>query len=597
MSVEENHNSIDGVNSDDAMKAAEAEQSQGHGQGSTKPLGAKLVEKGLISNDQLEVAIREQQNAVDNRQMLGAVLVELGFITESALAEVLTETSGVQHFDLKSAVLDPKLIVTIPKEIAERHKVIPVSIEGETVTLATSDVYNILAIDQVHKYFPTNYKIIPVYSSETDIAEVLEQYYEYDMSIQGILKEIESSKTDVNEQATAASGYVNPTVRLVDALLIDAIKKEASDIHFEPEGCFLRLRYRIDGQMVQVSSFHKEYWSAIIVRIKIMSGMNIAETRLPQDGRISYNVLGREIDFRVATQPTIHGENVVMRILDKKKALVPLENLGYSPKNVKLLKRLLKRPEGIVIVTGPTGSGKPTTLYSILNYINDISQNIMTLEDPVEYQLPMIRQTQVREGSGMDFVSGIKSLMRQDPDIIFVGEVRDEATANMAIRAAMTGHQVYSTLHTNDALGVIPRLVDIGIPNHLLSGSLIALVAQRLSKKLCEACKEPYTATKEECELLGIDADEPPTIYRHVGCPECDSKGYKGRVALGEIVPIDRNIDELIAVGATRKKMMEYTVENTEFVPMIEDGCQKVLAGLIDIEELIRTVDMTSRIK
>lgn len=564
---------------------------------SSKPLGVKLVEKGLISSDQLEVALREQQNSDDNRQMLGAVLVELGFITESALAEVLTETSGIQHFDLKTAVLDSKLIATIPREIAERHKVIPVSIEEDTVTLATSDVYNILAIDQVHKYFPANYKVIPVYSSEHDIAEVLEQYYEYDMSIQGILKEIETGKADLNDQASANTGYVNPTVRLVDALLIDAIKREASDIHFEPEGVFLRLRYRIDGQMVQVSSFHKEYWAAIIVRIKIMSGMNIAETRLPQDGRISYNVLGREIDFRVATQPTIHGENVVMRILDKKKALVPLEHLGYSPSNVKLLKRLLKRPEGIVIVTGPTGSGKTTTLYSILNYINDISQNIMTLEDPVEYQLPMIRQTQVREGSGMDFVSGIKSLMRQDPDIIFVGEVRDEATANMAIRAAMTGHQVFSTLHTNDALGVIPRLVDIGIPHHLLSGSLIALVAQRLAKKLCDCCKEPYTASEEEAEILGVQGGELPTLYKRVGCKECNSTGYKGRVALGEIVPIDRNIDELIAVGATRKKMMEYTIENTEYIPMIEDGCQKVLVGLIDIDELIRTVDMTSRIK
>src|SRR5262249_52164778 len=254
---------------------------------------------------------------------------------------------------------------------------------------------------------------------------------------------------------------------------------------------------RCDGQLMEVRSFHRDYWPAMVVRIKIMSGMNIAETRNPQDGRITYNVLGREVDFRVATQPTVHGENVVMRLLDKTKSLVPLESLGFSEHNVNLLKKLLKRPEGIIIVTGPTGSGKTTTLYSVLSYINSIDVNIMTLEDPVEYQLPLIRQTSVREGS-IDFLHGIKSLMRQDPDIIFIGEVRDEETAIMAVRAALTGHQVYTTLHTNDALGAIPRLGDIGVPAHLLAGSLICAMAQRLARKLCSNCRRPRVATREE---------------------------------------------------------------------------------------------------
>jgi len=344
-----------------------------------------------------------------------------------------------------------------------------------------------------------------------------------------------------------------------------------------------------------VRSFHRDYWSAMAVRIKIMSGMNIAETRNPQDGRISYNVLGRDVDFRVATQPTVHGENIVMRLLDKAKSLVPLEHLGFSDHNIAVLKKLLMRPEGIIIVTGPTGSGKTTTLYSILSYINNIDTNIMTLEDPVEYQLPLIRQSNVREGSGMDFLNGIKSLMRQDPDIIFVGEVRDEDTALMAVRAALTGHQVYTTLHTNDALGAIPRLGDIGVPAHLLSTSLIGCLAQRLARKLCQHCRQPRPATPEECKVLGVNPAEKPMVYEAKGCEKCSHKGYKGRTAIVEILRIDRGMDELIATHATRKVMMDYALSNG-FITMQQDGINKVLAGEITLSELINTIDLTDRL-
>jgi general secretion pathway protein E/type IV pilus assembly protein PilB len=323
--------------------------------------------------------------------------------------------------------------------------------------------------------------------------------------------------------------------------------------------------------------------------------MNIAETRNPQDGRISYNVLGRDIDFRVATQPTVHGENIVMRLLDKKKSLVPLENLGFSEYNIEVLKRLLKRPEGIIIVTGPTGSGKTTTLYSILAYINAIDCNIMTLEDPVEYQLPLIRQSNVREGTGMDFLNGIKSLMRQDPDIIFVGEVRDEDTALMAVRASMTGHQVFTTLHTNDALGAIPRLGDIGVPAHLLAGSLIGCLAQRLARKLCKHCRKARTATAEECKILGVDPAKPPSVYESAGCDKCNNKGYKGRVAIVEVLRVDKGLDDMIATHSTRRAMMEYLLANG-FVSMQQDGINKVLAGEITLEELINTIDLTDRL-
>jgi len=323
--------------------------------------------------------------------------------------------------------------------------------------------------------------------------------------------------------------------------------------------------------------------------------MNIAETRNPQDGRISYNVLGREVDFRVATQPTVHGENIVMRLLDKKKSLVPLEHLGFSEHNINAIKRMIKRPEGIIIVTGPTGSGKTTTLYSILSYINNIDTNIMTLEDPVEYQLPLIRQSSVREGTGMDFLNGIKSLMRQDPDIIFVGEVRDEDTALMAVRSALTGHQVYTTLHTNDALGAIPRLGDIGVPTHLLAGSLIGCLAQRLARKLCKYCKQPRTATPEECKILGVDAKAPPTIYDPGRCEKCNNKGSKGRTAIIEVLRIDKAMDEMIATHATRIQMTEYALANG-FINMQADGISKVLAGDISLEELISTIDVTDRL-
>lgn len=556
-------------------------------------LGERLIELGLVSTDQLDVVLTEQKNT---KKLLGAILVEMGFITESALAEVLAESSGTQKFDSKSTVLDSSVVRMITKDLALKHKIIPVGFENDNLSLAMADVYNVLAIDQVRRQIPKNVKITPLFCTDSEIQEMVDQYYDYEISVDGILKEIEtgirehSAKLDGRQE-----GYVNPTVRLVNALLVDAIKFGASDIHFEPEGSFLRLRYRIDGQMVQIRSFHRDYWSAMLVRIKIMAGMNIAETRNPQDGRISYNVLGREVDFRVATQPTVHGENVVMRLLDKAKSLVPLEDLGFSEHNINVLKILLKRPEGIIIVTGPTGSGKTTTLYSVLGYINSIDVNIMTLEDPVEYQLPLIRQSNVREGSGMDFLSGIKSLMRQDPDIIFVGEVRDEDTALMAVRAALTGHQVYTTLHTNDALGAIPRLGDIGVPGHLLAGSLIGCLAQRLARKLCPDCRKPREATQEECRMMGVDPKKPPTIYQPAGCVKCKNKGYKGRTAIAEIVRVDRGLDELIATHAPRSAMLDY-IRKQGFVSMQDDGIAKVLAGEISFESLMDTIDMTDRL-
>ena len=554
-------------------------------------IGERLISLGLISKDQLEIALLEQTKS---KKLLGAILIAMNFITESALGEVLAESSGSERFDAKTTILDTSLIAMVPRDICIRNKVIPIEQSGGVIKLAMVDVYNVLAIDQVRRHLDKSAKIVPVYCTETEVVELIERYYNYDLSIDGILREIETGIRERSQMDGREESYVNPTVRLVNALLIDAIRQGCSDIHFEPEGSFLRLRYRIDGALQQIRSFHRDYWPSMLVRMKIMSGMNIAETRSAQDGRINMVALGREVDFRVATQPTVHGENVVLRILDKSRSLVPIDGLGFSQHNLDLLKRCIKRPEGIIVVTGPTGSGKTTTLYSVLSYINSIDVNIMTLEDPVEYQLPLIRQTNVREGT-IDFQSGIKSLMRQDPDIIFLGEVRDQETAIMAIRAALTGHQVYTTLHTNDALGTIPRLGDIGVPAHLISGSLICAMAQRLARRLCRSCKRPRPATPEECHIMKIDPANPPTVHEAVGCEACGFKGYKGRLGIHEIMRIDAGLDELIATGATRNTLMEYALANG-FVPMVQDGISKVLSGDIDIPELINTVDLSDRL-
>ncbi len=560
----------------------------------SKELDEILIEKGIISNDQLLVA--KKQMAIKGQGSLGDILVSMGFVTESALGEAISKTSGIKKFDLKSIVLDPRLVKKIPKNVALSNKLIPVSIEPKKITLAIHDIYDVIALDKAKKFFPPSFTIEPVYSPETDILEVIDQYYDYEMSIDGILKEIENAKEGIDNQSeNMEEDYKSPIVRLVDSILIDAVHNNASDIHFEPEESFLRLRYRVDGKMRQVKAFHIDYWPPIAVRIKIMSSMNIAESRKPQDGHANANVLGREVDFRVATQPTVHGENIVMRILDKAKSLVNLDQLGYSENNINQLIKLLKKPEGIIVVTGPTGSGKTTTLYSILNYINSVDQNIMTLEDPIEYEIPLIRQTAVSD-KGMDFAEGIKSLLRQDPDVIFVGEIRDPDTAAIAIRASMTGHQVFTTLHTNDSIGVISRLKDIGVDSSLLSGSLICCIAQRLVRVLCNDCKIKKKATEQEYNIIGKNNyEEDLYLYKAQGCEKCSNTGYKGRVAISEILSISKEIDEMIALNATSNAIIEQA-EKEGFISMAQDGINKVLEGITDIDELIRNVDMTERL-
>ncbi len=558
----------------------------------TSDIGARLLETKVISEDQLQVAIKEQQR-IKGKKTIGAILVEMGVITEGALGEILNDSSGDKTFDIKTSIIDPRLVKKVNKEFAIQNKIIPVSYNKNEIIIATSDLFNIVAIDQVRRFFPAHFTIKPVYSPDTEIMQAIDQYYGYEMSVEGILKEIESS--GVNNKDNTKNDYKNPIVRIVDAIFSNAVHVGASDIHFEPETLFLRIRYRIDGKMMQIISIHKDYWSPIAVRIKIISGMNIAETRKPQDGRINSEILGRKIDFRVSTQPTVNGENIVMRILDEKKSILSLDSLGFGARTIDLLKKIIQRPYGVVIMTGPTGSGKTTTLYTILSYINSIDKNIMTLEDPVEYAIPLIRQSNIKSDAGMDFASGIKAILRQDPDVILVGEIRDKETAITAIQAAMTGHQVYTSLHTNDALGAIPRLSNMGVPNYLISGSVICIIAQRLARKICPNCRTERPITEAESKLIGKKYEHIKKLYKGKGCEKCNHSGCKGRIVVCELLPFDKDMDELVEKGASRKVMHNHAMEKG-FVPMIDDGIEKVVKGLIDIEELGRVVDMTSLI-
>lgn len=556
-------------------------------------IGSKLIERKVISEDQLDIALKEQARLKDAKT-IGSILVEMGFISEGALGEVLNESAGIKKFDIKAAIMDSKLIKKVPKDFAIHNKLIPVTYTHDSITIGMSDVFDIVAIDQVRRYFPPNFRINPVYVPEVDVLQAIDQYYDYEMSIEGILIEIEAAGADkLNDESGLKGDYKSPMVRLVDAIFTDAVHRGASDLHFEPEALFLRIRYRIDGKMVQIRSIHKDYWPAIAVRIKIMSGMNIAESRKPQDGRINSDILGRRISFRVSTQPTIHSENIVMRILDEKQSILSLDDVGFSDHSIKLIQKMVQRPEGVIILTGPTGSGKTTTLYTVLSYINSIDKNIMTLEDPVEYHIPLIRQSNIRTDVGMDFASGIKAILRQDPDVILIGEVRDKETAITALQSAMTGHQVYTSLHTNDAIGAIPRLKNIGVPNYLMSGSLIGVVAQRLARKLCKNCKKEHIFTEEEKILLGEKHKDQTKGFGPVGCDKCRG-GYKGRIVVSEVLVFDTELDDMIVADASRKEMLKYALDNN-FVPMVEDGIGKVLEGVTDLQELARVIDMTDR--
>jgi type II secretory ATPase GspE/PulE/Tfp pilus assembly ATPase PilB-like protein len=558
-----------------------------------QPIGQVLIARGIISEDQLRIALLEQMKS---NHPVGKLLVSLGFVSEATLRDALGESLGHKSIDLSRATVDPAAVRLIPHDVAKRHHLLPLDYaqEQRRLTIAIADPNDIVALDRLRALVSPDLLIDTVLAGESEIARGIDQHYGYELSIDGILHEIETGEIDFRSLAVSSDEYSQPVVRLIDALLTDAVKRDASDIHFEPEANFLRIRYRIDGILRQIRALHKSYWAAMAVRLKVMSGMNIAEMRAPQDGRISMTISGRDVDFRCAAQPTIHGENMVLRILDRQKGIVPLDKLGLEDAQMEQLRRMMARPEGIILVTGPTGSGKTTTLYSMLNHINEESINIMTLEDPVEYPMALIRQTSVADAAKLDFANGIRSMMRQDPDVILVGEIRDADTAEMAFRAAMTGHQVFSTLHTNSALGAIPRLLDIGVLPDIMAGNIIGVIAQRLVRKLCPHCRKPFPAGEEELRLLGAEQSRPPILYRASGCQLCDYQGYRGRVAIMEILRMDGDLDDLVVRRATHREI-RLAADAKGFHTLADDGVRRVLEGITSLDEVARVIDLSER--
>jgi general secretion pathway protein E/type IV pilus assembly protein PilB len=557
-------------------------------------LGELMVQQGLISQDQLRIALTEQESS---DLPLGRQLVLLGFVTEVMVRDVVADTIGFESIDLSTIIADVDALKLVPQDFSRRYHLLPVAFEESTKTLviAMADMFNVVALDQLRAMLGGRIQIRPLLAAEAQLEEYIDHFYGYELSVDGILREIETGEIDYNSLSAGGDEYTQPVVRLVGALLMDAVKRGASDIHFEPEFAFLRIRYRVDGVLHQVRSLHKSYWGGVVVRLKVLSGLDIAETRAPQDGRLSMNLCGRPIDFRVSSHPTINGENIVLRVLDREKSIIPMERMGLRPNTLDELRIMMTRPEGIVIVTGPTGSGKTTTLYSLLSYRNTEAVNIMTLEDPVEYPVTMMRQTSVAEVNKVDFANGIRSIMRQDPDIILVGEVRDEDTATMAFRAAMTGHQVFTTLHTNSALGVFPRLSDIGILPDIMAGNIIGVVAQRLVRVLCPHCKEPHELNDTDRKILCLKSSDKPKIFKPKGCKQCNQTGYRGRMAIIELLRIDSDMDSLISRRAHLDELKKMALDKG-FVTLAEDGVRRIIEGYTSLAEVMRVIDLTSRL-
>ena len=557
------------------------------------PLGESLLEKGVVSEDQLRIALLEQQTTQDP---LGRVLVRLGFVTEATLRDIFSESGGAETIDMSKITVDPEALNIVPMDVAKRYNVFPISVDQETstVTLAVANPNDLILFDQIRTFMGGEFELELRVAEESEIARAVDEFYGLELSIAGILREIELGEESFDG---SSEGTANPIVRLVNAFLGDAVKRTASDIHFEPEASFLRVRYRIDGVMRQIRSLHRSYWDGMAVRLKVMSEMNIAESRMPQDGRIGFTMYGRVVDFRVASQPTAHGENFVLRILDQQRNISKIENLGLSPKAFRMLQLMIAKPTGIIMVTGPTGSGKTTTLYSVIQHLNSESVNIMTLEDPIEYPLPMIRQSAVSEGSKMTWASGVKSMLRQDPDIILIGEMRDQETSEMAFRAAMTGHQVLSTLHTNNALGVLPRLQDMRILPSMMSGNISGIVAQRLIRKLCVQCKGKKTEFSDDQEkilsLFSASPSDKDNVYESAGCPHCDFQGYRGRVAVMEVLLMNDVLHEAIGESVSVAELKKRAIETDCYIPMAQSGMERVLDGLTSMDEVGRVIDLT----
>ena len=553
-----------------------------------KSLGESLVDDGIITAEQLkEVQAQERKTG----QRLRKVIVSMGLIDEADLVEFLSNKCGVPRIELDNYLIDPKIIELLPEELARKHEIIPVLKIGNRITCAMVDPWNIFALDEVRA--KTNLVVEPAVATESEIKQALDEHYGARGSMEEILETISKEKTGIKEgkeiDINMLAGIVKEPVviKLVNLTIMDAVRQGASDIHIEPEEEALKVRFRVDGVLHEVPSPPKHLQSAIISRIKIMANLDIAERRIPQDGRCNIKMEGRQIDIRVSCVPTIYGENVVLRLLDVATALLTMDKLGLGEENVERYQKLIGRPHGLVLVTGPTGSGKTTTLYASLDKINTVDKNIITVEDPVEYKLAGIRQIQVNSKVNLTFANALRSILRQDPNVIMVGEVRDSETADIAIHAALTGHLVFSTLHTNDAAGAITRLIDMGIEPFLVSSSVLAVLAQRLVRTICPECKEEYLPSKEEIKDIGLPEEGRFKFYKGKGCPKCVETGYRGRIGIYELMVIDEKVRNLITAKAPTGEIKK-AAQAQGMITLKEDGIRKAMKGLTTVEEVLR---------
>ncbi len=546
-------------------------------------LGEKLVDSGLISPAQLQLALREQKR---KGGFLGETLESLGFVSAEAISRLLANETQTEFVDVLQAVVEPDVLALVPREVAVQYHLLPLNREGRTLTVAMADTFDVVAIDAVEKL--TNLTLDVLAAPQQAIMDAIGQKYVEAESLDDLVdKALSAGVAGMAEEA----GKVAPLVRLVDQVLALALRKRATDIHIAPEEGVLRIRFRIDGILYQEALLPKALQQAVIARLKIMANLDITEMRSPQDGRIAFQLGRRQVDLRASTLPTQYGESVVLRILDKGGVVLELDSLGISEHDRTRFQKALKRPHGIILVTGPTGSGKTTTLYAALAQIDSMTRSVFTLEDPVEYSLPMIRQTQIAPDIGMTFAAGLRSLLRQDPDVILVGEIRDEETAQLATRAALTGHLVFSTLHTNSSAAAIPRLINMGVEPYLLASALVAVVAQRLVRRGCRDCAQPVSDPLELLAQHGIPwtADQAPRLMRGKGCPSCWGTGYLGRVAVYETLVVDEAVSQALRPGVQEDEIRRLGIAGG-LTTLSQDALRKAALGIVDLEDAIRVV-------
>ncbi|MDP2622644.1 MAG: ATPase, T2SS/T4P/T4SS family [Actinomycetota bacterium] len=532
--------------------------------------------------------IRARSLQAETGDSLTRILVAEGMVGEVELAKILAGHMGVEYLSLNDVTIDPAAAALIPESLARRYAAIPIGFEDDALIVAMADPGNVLVVDDIRAI--TALRIIPRIATRSEIEEAIRRLGRYDDSVADLADLVGESAPEEDLSRVQAAVEEAPIVKLVNTLISRAVNERASDIHIEPGERDLRVRFRIDGVLHEIMSTPRSVSGAVVSRLKIMADLDIAERRVPQDGRVSLRVAGRPIDIRVATLPTIYGEKVVLRILDKEDAVLDLKALGFLPYSLARFERSYTKPYGAILVTGPTGSGKTTTLYSALNVLNDPSRHIITVEDPVEYRLPGVIQVQVNRKAGLQFATVLKSILRSDPDVVLVGEVRDTETAKIAVEAALTGHLVLTTLHTNDAASSVNRLVDMGVEPYLVASALDSILAQRLARRLCDRCKLAKDAPPEVVQQMGFDADGGPvTIYGAVGCKACTDTGYRGRVAINEVLLVSEEIQRM-AVERRPSDEIKYLAVEQGMMTLRQDGMEKVKLGMTTLEEVLRVV-------